>query len=627
MLQEMRKYTKSWIANLFLGLLTLSFVSWGVGDIFRGGSSTAVATVGGTAIDQSEFRRDYTNVLRSVGEQRGKPLSADEARKMNLGSDVLEQSINDTALDNAVRKLGLTASDALITAQIQHAPAFAGLTGQFDHQAFETIINRAGYTEQGFIERLRKDTARAQLLSAAQGGFLLPPGYARALFAIATELRAAEYIVVDAKSIGTIAPPADAVLQAYVKAHPERYSTPEYRDVTYAWISPDDVQNSLTVTDDQIKQAYESHLDQFILPEKRDLSQIEFKSEAEAAAASAKLRASKAFDQVAPNSQKPVALGELVAADLDPAQAKAVFALKQGEASLPLKAASGTDWVLIKVNKIVPGSSKSLDQAKDEIRKAILNELAQSKLTDIANAYTDASSSGLSLTDAAKKVGMHVAHIPAMDANGLAPDGSKTSAPDDADFRKLVFTSEPGEEGDPQPLKTGTYVVSVNGAIPPKLKPLDQVRAQALTDWTNDQRALLMKKKAQDLAAMVNRNHEIDSAAKSIGAAVQQSPALRHGTSDDVFSAALVQSLFQASPGEAVFGPKGKSGDWVVARLTGIVHPALPEESLMYRAAVQQISQEAAGAISDSYVAALRSDQGVTYNNKLMQSVIGSEGS
>ena len=627
MLQDMRKFAKSWVANLFLGLLTLSFVSWGVGDIFRGSTSTAVATVGGTGIDQSEFRRDYTNALRMAGEQRGKALSTEEARRLNLGAQLLEQDIGRVALDNAARVLGLTASDAMVTTEIHRIPAFAGLTGQFDRQTFEQRINRVGYNEQGFIELIRAETARAQLSRAAEAGFLLPAGYARALFSFATEVRAAEYLVVDAKSVGAIPPPPDDVLLAYVKAHPNRYSTPEYRDVTYAWIGPDDVASGITVKDEDVKQAYESHIEQFVIPEKRDLQQIQFANQADATAARAKIAAGGTFDQAAAaRGEKPVPLGELVAADLDPAQSKVVFALKQGDVSPPLKAPSGTAWVLIKVVKITQGTSKTLDQAKDEIRKAMVLELAQSKLTDIANAYTDASSSGLALSEAAKKVGMHVARIAAIDSKGMAPDGTKTSAPDDPDFRQLVFRAEPGEEGDPQPLKNGTYVVGVNGTVPPKLKPLDQVRAQAVTDWTDDQRAILLKKKAQDLAARVNREHQIDGAAKSIAASVQQSPALRHGGSDEVFSQPLVTALFQASPGQAVFGPKGKSGDWVVARLTGIFHPPLPEASPMYRAGVSQISQEAAAAVTESYVAAQRAEQGVTYNNKLMQTVVGSEG-
>jgi len=628
MLQEMRKYTKSWIANIFLGLLTLSFVSWGVGDILRGRVDTAVAKVGGTSIEEVMFRRDYSNLLRQAGQERGKALSSEEARREGLGNSLLEQDISQTALDNVVQKLGLTASDTTVTAEIQRIPAFAGLTGQFDRATFQQALQRIGYNEQGFIERMRADLSRNQLMLALEGGFEVPPGYARMLFSYFTEVRAADYIVIDAKTLGPIAAPADAVLAAYVKAHPNSFSTPEYRDVTFAWIGPDDVAPSIAVGDDQIKAAYDNNISQYVIPEKRELEQIRFKTQAEAEAASAKLKAGTAYEQVAAaNGGKPEEIGELVADDLDPAQAKVVFALPQNGVSPPLKAASG-QWVLFRVVKITPGVTKSLDQARNEIKAGLIQELAQSKLTEITNAYIDASSKGLPLAEAAKQVGMHSMRISAMDANGLAPDGSKTTAPDDADFRSMVFRAEPGEEGDPQPSKTGIYyVISVNGSTPPKLRPLDQVRDQALAAWTAEQRAILLKKRAQEFAAEANRTHSLEAIAKAIGAKIAASPALNHSSSDEVFSASLVSALFQAKPGEAVAGPKGKSGDWVVAQVTGILHPPLPLNSPGFRSALDQISQSVAGGVTESYVADERAKQGVTYNAKLLNSVVGSEGS
>ncbi len=629
MLQEMRKFTKSWVANIFLGLLTLSFVSWGVGDIISGRTDTAVAKVGGKAIDQQEFQRDYTNALRSEGDRRGKALSADEARRLGLPNAIIEQDISRLALDNVVNKLGLTASDAMVTATIHRYPVFSGLTGQFDRQTFQRTIERIGYTEQGFIELIRGDTMRTQLVRAMEGGFAMPPGYARALFAYFTEMRAADYIVVEGKALGAIPAPPDAELEAFVKAHPNQFSTPEYRDVTYAWISPDDVAAQVKVSDDQIKSAYDEHKDDFVKPEKRDLELLPFTTEADAKAAYEKATKGGNFDQLTnEKGEKPTPLAAMSADDLgDPAISKAVFALSKNGVTQPLKMAAG-GWALYRVANITPGSIKTLEQAKDEIRTQIVQELAQSKLTDISNAYTDASSAGASLTDAAKKVGMHTGRIAAMDANGLAPDGTKTAAPDDPDFRAIVFRTEVGEEGDPQVAKSGTvFVVAVNGSTPPKLKPLDQVRAQALAAWTDQQRAILLKKKAQELTAQANREGSLDGAAKAIGATVQQSPALNHSTQSDVFSQTLVTNLFQAKPGQTVFGPKGKSGDYVVARVTGIVHPPLPEKSPGYLNAVREMSVSVAGSISESFIAEQREEQGVTINQKLLNGVVGSEGS
>jgi len=88
-----------------------------------------------------------------------------------------------------------------------------------------------------------------------------------------------------------VPPPSDAALAGYVKAHATRYSTPEYRDADYAAIAPSDVMSTITVTDAQIQQDYDAHKSTYVVPEKRDVQQIEFKTEAQAQAARAKMRA------------------------------------------------------------------------------------------------------------------------------------------------------------------------------------------------------------------------------------------------------------------------------------------------------------------------------------------------
>ena len=73
---------------------------------------------------------------------------------------------------------------------------------------------------------------------------------------------------------------------------------------------------------------------------------------------------------------------------------------------------------------------------------------------------------------------MKFGHLAAVDVTGLKPDGSKADVPADAEFLPALFKTEMGEDSDPFPTKPGDYfVVHVNGITPPKLKPMDQVRA------------------------------------------------------------------------------------------------------------------------------------------------------
>ncbi|GAA0534140.1 peptidyl-prolyl cis-trans isomerase D [Rhizomicrobium palustre] len=623
MLQEMRKYSKSKLANVLLGILALSFVSWGAGSWMYGNTDTSVAKVGGVAIDQQDFRRDYANMVRNEANRRGEAtLSPEEAKQLKIADAVLDQKVNSLAIDNVVHKLGLTASDAQVVAMIHRIPAFSGLTGQFDRATFQKTIERIGYTEQGFIELMRADTARIQLIQAIEGGFRVPGGYAKLLYTYLAEARAADYIVVDAKSLGTIPTPSDAVLQAFVQAHANAFSTPEYRDVTYAYLTPEDVAPTVKVTDEQIKQAYDEAKDTYNVPEKRDVQQLNFTSEAAAKAAAEK--AKTGFDQLTnEKGEKPVTQSAMSPVDLDPAISKVVFALPKDGISQPLKTPAGA-YAIFKVTAITPGISKSLDSVKDEIRTKLAQELAVAKLTDVSNAYTDASSGGMSMADAAKKVGMKSGRVNAMDANGFAPDGQKAAAPDDQEFRNIAFHAEAGEEGDPQQTSKGAiYVALVNSVTAPKVKPLDQVRDKALAAWTEVERARLLKKKAQDLAAEANREKSLDNAAKSIGASVQKSPRLTRQTNDDTFSDALVASLFAAKPGETVQGPKGKSGDYIVARVTGIAHPQVPDKGPGLLALVQGLSGQVGSTVTESYVAEQKAVQKVTYNRKNLDSAAG----
>jgi peptidyl-prolyl cis-trans isomerase D len=69
MIQWMHGLSKSWMATLLMGALTLSFVVWGIADVFTGTSTSAVASVGGTDIGPAEFQRAYRNFLRNESQR------------------------------------------------------------------------------------------------------------------------------------------------------------------------------------------------------------------------------------------------------------------------------------------------------------------------------------------------------------------------------------------------------------------------------------------------------------------------------------------------------------------------------------------------------------------------------
>jgi len=422
MIQWMHGLSKSWMATLLMGALTLSFVVWGIADVFTGTSTSAVASVGGTDIGPAEFQRAYRNFLRNESQRSGSEITPEMAEKMGLGQVVLQQMLSRTAVDNEAQKLGLTASDAAVVQEVRSIPAFRGTLGQFDRQTFTQVIARAGYSEEQFLGEMRQDLTRNQLNYAIEGNFQLPATYMQAIYQYSAEKRAADFVILTPEQAGDVAAPSDATLEAYVKAHAGKYSTPEYRDVTYAAIMPADVADQVAVTDAQIQQAYDAKKSTYVVPEKRDVEQIEFKTEAEAKAARDKIQSGTKYEDVAAQrGLKPdqISLGTLAQEELpDEERAKAIFALPLNEVSQPIKTGFG-GYALARVTKIAPGSSKSLADVKEDIRKDLQSQLTANKLVDVVNAYTDARSNGDDFQAAAKKAGMKISRVSAMDATGL----------------------------------------------------------------------------------------------------------------------------------------------------------------------------------------------------------------
>src|SRR5436190_22449997 len=78
MLRGIRQASANWLGRivmgLVLGLIAVSFVIWGVGDIFRGFGRSTVAKIGSTEITIEQFRQIYTERLQQLSRQLGRHI-------------------------------------------------------------------------------------------------------------------------------------------------------------------------------------------------------------------------------------------------------------------------------------------------------------------------------------------------------------------------------------------------------------------------------------------------------------------------------------------------------------------------------------------------------------------------
>src|SRR6478609_9202023 len=119
MLDKMRGAAKSWVAKALMGLLVMSFGIWGIADVFRFSSSSALATVGDQDISGNAFTETYRNFLGGYQRQTGQSITPDQARLLGLDRAVLNDMIRNAAIDGEAHKMKLAISDQQLADSIR----------------------------------------------------------------------------------------------------------------------------------------------------------------------------------------------------------------------------------------------------------------------------------------------------------------------------------------------------------------------------------------------------------------------------------------------------------------------------------------------------------------------------
>ena len=69
MLSATRKFAKSWVAAVLIGLLVISFAIFGINDAFNGNYTDDVIKAGSRTVSGPDFRREFDNFRKGAEEQ------------------------------------------------------------------------------------------------------------------------------------------------------------------------------------------------------------------------------------------------------------------------------------------------------------------------------------------------------------------------------------------------------------------------------------------------------------------------------------------------------------------------------------------------------------------------------
>ena len=628
MLTVMRSKAGGLAAKILIGILAISFAVWGIADVFRGSRTDKLVTVGGTEVTTGEFQQAFRNQLNLLSQRLGKPITPDEGRQMGIDRQVLASLIQKAALNEEAKRLKIALPDKYIADRVAGMKQFQGITGAFDVNKFRRMLANAGLSESEFIREEKQGVLHAGIVSAISSGYSAPMTEVRLVFEHRNAMRDAKVFKVPAGSV-KVDDPTDSELKAYYDSHKNLFALPERRQIAVVTALPADLKDRAKVTDEEIRAYYDSHKSEFGAPEKRTVEQIVFASEDEAKAAAEKIKSGKAtWEDIAKEkglSESDRKLGTFTRGNYpDPQLAEAIFKLKEGEVSAPLKGALSIS--LAKVTKVEPGHVRPLSEVRDEIADKIKLDKARDIALELHDKAEDARAGGQSLDDIAKTLKLKKIVTPYVSASGKDEKGKLVKLPVAADLLKAAFESDVGVDNDVLTTPGDGFVwFDVRDIKPASIEPLEKVKDKAVKLWKESRRRELVMKKAEELKSRAKKGEDFAKLAAEAGAEVKTLSQIKRNDAREDFPVAAARALFAAPEDGYAVAPAADGVSALVIKSIPLATPEMDPKSTEVRSIRKVLAQSVGEDLTSQYLAALQKEFGVKINKRLWEQITGGD--
>jgi peptidyl-prolyl cis-trans isomerase D len=629
MLRGIRKASENWLGRIVMAavmlLLAGIFGLWGINDIFTGFGRSTLAKIGNTEIGVQEFQQVFRNRLDQFSHDLGKPISTQEAGMLGLDRQVLGEMVAQAGMDQQARRMGLGIPDSEVARHITSDPNLQSINGQFDRNKFAQILRSIGMTEQRFVAEQRLTALRRQIIDSFTGNLTAPKAWLEAINQFQNETRSVDYVVLGPAQAGDIPQPTDEELSKYFEERKILFRAPEYRKIDVVAVTPAELAKWMEISDDDIKAAYEKQKSRFTTPEKRHVQQIIFPTMGDAQAAADRIKSGESFASVAAErglKEQDIDLGTVAKSSIiDPAEAEAAFALKDGEVSAPVQGRFGA--ILVTVLKIEPAVTKTLADVAAEIRSDLGLERAKAQVQDLHDKIEDDRAGGATLEQAAEKLKLPIVTIN-VDRSGHDPEGKPiTNVPNAAQVVNAAYASDVGVDNDPLDADGGYLWYAVTDVAKAHDRSLDEVKAQVAQRWRDDEIASRLKAKADDLLGKLKAGQAFDTIAAADKLKIETAADLKRGGTSGAITPRMTEAIFQTA--KDAFG--SSVGDaptqWVVFRVTDIKTPALDANSPEAKAVAQRVQQQMADDLIGQYMAWLENNLGTTINGAALAQATG----
>jgi peptidyl-prolyl cis-trans isomerase D len=540
-----KKIVLSGILLVFCGAMVVTLIPGGLGLTDTLGATPGkgvVATIGGEQVTALEVQREARQMI-----QQQYPQMASQASMLMpfVARQAAQQLIDQKALLEEARRLGLRATDAEVRDELQKnpnlAPAFFPGGVFIGQDKYQELLQEHELTVAIFEQSVRDQIITNKLRNLIGGGAMVTEADVRQAFEKQDTKVKFDYAVLTKDSIVKELHPSEVELKAYYDRNKQQYnnSIPEKRKIGYVVVDTAKIAAETSVTLQDLQAYYAQHRDEFRLPEQVNIRQIVIKNplpgpdgkvdqkgidsaRGKAEDIAKQLKSGGNFSELArKESQDTTAkdggsLGWVQRGSFpSPEMEKTAFALPKGGTSDVINA--GYAFAILHVDDKQESRMKTVDDVKGQIEPVIKQQKASASADSQANALVaQARADGLEKAAAAK--GLQVLTTDFVGRNDSLP-GIGTSQP----FMEAVFGQPEKSAPEEAPLPQGFAIFQVQAVKPAATPTFEEIHGRVETEFKNERSSQLLTQKTQELSDRAKAGHDLKKAAKELGATMKTS--------------------------------------------------------------------------------------------------------
>ena len=625
MLQKLRSSVSGIFGIGLIILLVVAFAVWGIADSFTTLSNNVIARVGNNTIERIEYRLRFTQQLQALSRELEQPISLEQARALGVDTQVLRTMIGMAALNNATSDMGLAIGDDAVARSIILDPAFSGPNGKFDETVFRNVLSRNGLNEKLFTKDQRDFATRKQLLEALSDNAVVPAALVDRLYDYVLEKRVVKYIIVNESAVGEIGAPSEEELIEFYEQSQLRFAEPERRSATILSIEPERFAESIKVSEEDIQTEYDFRAREYQIPEKREIDQLVLADSESIEIARDMIQNGKSFVEIVNATGQNldntdlglVTKNEIIAIEL----ADAAFALNAGEMSGILEGPLGS--VIMRTRSITPSETIQLSDVRNEIEEWLIESRASEELVVFSERIFDEIAAGERYEDIAQRFDLSVVTIDKLDRNGtLKNDPTRSISSTYPGLVEDIFAAEIGEELQMYETENGgVYWARLDAIDETRNRPLEEVRDDAIEQWTKLEGKKLLEAMAIHLAERGNMTGSFNEIEKSLDRKAFRSEPLSRQSRNETFSSEGLERIFGAKQDKFIWAPVGFGSSLIVMQVQEIIAPKRTDSdavALIYEGEREKYRLD----LTNQFVNALQDSVGVKIDTNALERAI-----